>query len=51
MIIGTDNVFEADGYFQAMKIRNNNVIGTYCNLNIFEDIPENTMLYAADCLH
>ncbi|KFP58828.1 Dynactin subunit 6, partial [Cathartes aura] len=60
MVIGTNNVFEVGCYSQAMKVGDNNVIeskgesrlitSALVSINTYEVIPENTVIYGADCL-
>uniref|UniRef100_A0A7N5JC05 Dynactin subunit 6 n=1 Tax=Ailuropoda melanoleuca TaxID=9646 RepID=A0A7N5JC05_AILME len=59
MIIGTNNVFEVGCCIlynnltyvgRNVILTSGCIIGACCNLNTFEVIPENTVIYGADCL-
>uniref|UniRef100_A0A8C5K458 Dynactin subunit 6 n=1 Tax=Jaculus jaculus TaxID=51337 RepID=A0A8C5K458_JACJA len=52
MIIGTNNVFEVGCSYVGRNVilTGGCIIGACCNLNTFEVIPENTVIYGADCL-
>lgn len=46
--MGDNNVIESKAYGGRNVILTS---GACCNLNTFEVIPENTVIYDADCLH
>ncbi|GAB1293092.1 Dynactin subunit 6 [Apodemus speciosus] len=52
MIIGTNNVFEVGCPYVGRNVilTSGCIIGACCSLNTFEAIPENTVIYGADCL-
>ncbi|XP_053454830.1 dynactin subunit 6-like [Nycticebus coucang] len=51
MKIGDNNVIESKAYVGRNVILTSGcIIGACCNLNTFEIIPENTVIYGADCL-
>ncbi|TKC52984.1 hypothetical protein EI555_015634, partial [Monodon monoceros] len=51
MKIGDNNVIESKAYVGRNVILTSGcIIGACCNLNTFEVIPENTVIYGADCL-
>ncbi|XP_043416665.1 dynactin subunit 6 isoform X4 [Prionailurus bengalensis] len=51
MKMGDNNVIESKAYVGRNVILTSGcIIGACCNLNTFEVIPENTVIYGADCL-
>uniref|UniRef100_A0A4W2HM33 Dynactin subunit 6 n=1 Tax=Bos indicus x Bos taurus TaxID=30522 RepID=A0A4W2HM33_BOBOX len=51
MKIGDNNVIESKAYVGRNVILTSGcIIGACCNLNTFEVIPENTVIYGGDCL-
>ncbi|KAL6032820.1 hypothetical protein STEG23_014761 [Scotinomys teguina] len=51
MKIEDNNVIESKAYVgRSVILTSGCIIGACCNLNTFEVIPENTMIYGADCL-
>ncbi|XP_021492183.1 dynactin subunit 6 isoform X1 [Meriones unguiculatus] len=51
MKMGDNNVIESKAYVGRNVILTSGcIIGACCNLNTFEAIPENTVIYGADCL-
>ncbi|KAF4802755.1 Dynactin subunit 6 [Turdus rufiventris] len=52
MVIGTNNVFEVGCSFVGRNVilTSGCIIGACCNVNTYEVIPENTVIYGADCL-
>ncbi|KAG8130297.1 putative Dynactin 6 protein [Naja naja] len=52
MVIGTNNVFEVGCSFVGKNVilTSGCIIGACCNVNTYEVIPENTVIYGADCL-
>uniref|UniRef100_A0A2K6GH24 Dynactin subunit 6 n=1 Tax=Propithecus coquereli TaxID=379532 RepID=A0A2K6GH24_PROCO len=49
--MGDNNVIESKAYVGRNVILTSGcIIGACCNLNTFEVIPENTVIYGADCL-
>ncbi|KAM5312356.1 dynactin subunit 6-like [Glossophaga mutica] len=51
MKIGDNNVIESKAYVGGNVILTSGcIIGACCNLNTFEVIPENTVIYGVDCL-
>ncbi|XP_060149625.1 dynactin subunit 6-like [Globicephala melas] len=52
MKIGDNNIIESIAYVGRNVILTSGcIIGACCNLNTFEVIPENTVIYGAGCLH
>ncbi|VFV35476.1 dynactin subunit 6 [Lynx pardinus] len=46
-----DNAIESKAYVgRNIILTSSCIIGACCNLNTFEVIPENTMIYGTDCL-
>ncbi|KAL1777920.1 dynactin subunit 6, partial [Sigmodon hispidus] len=51
MKMGDNNVIESKAYVGRNVILTSGcIIGACCNLNTFEVIPENTVIYGGDCL-
>ncbi|KAG8509656.1 Dynactin subunit 6, partial [Galemys pyrenaicus] len=51
MKMGDNNVIESKAYVgRNVRLTSGCIIGACCNLNTFEVIPENTVIYGADCL-
>ncbi|XP_056659691.1 dynactin subunit 6 isoform X2 [Monodelphis domestica] len=51
MKMGDNNVIESKAHVgRNVMLTSGCIIGACCNLNTFEVIPENTVIYGADCL-